>query len=221
MRSGPVILDSSDISLFFRDIYNKTNMRIITPYDSWLKESVVYNLDDDKYTSNEQQKSIVDYYISDIERATGTKVVTVEGSVSETDCDLYFELEDGISVDIEVIYAPYGGLTKVFINDGNNRYERSFGSIERYGSNEYGKNKEYEDMDNPIYHMVNDMYREYGLIEISYTHKIRLPRELFGNSPYFHYDSDEEKDQHVVYFENEEAAQAWINSLKISTNNEL
>jgi hypothetical protein len=190
-------------------------MKNIKLYESWIKESISYDIDPDKYTDPEIQRSIADNYIDQIERATKSSVKLVEGSLSETDCDLYFELEDGVSVTIEVIYAPYGGLTKVSINDGTNRYEKSFGKIERYGSNEYGKNKEYEDVDDPIYHMVNDLYREHGLIEISYTHEIKLPKELFSNDPYFHYDSDDKGDQHVVYFESEEAAQAWINSLKI------
>ena len=61
------------------------------------------------------------------------------------------------------------------------------------------------------------MYMEEGLIEINYTHEIRLPVELFSNDPYFHYDSDERTDQHFVSFESEEAAQKWIQSLKIIT----
>ena len=191
-------------------------MRRIMSYGSWINEGVNYDLDPDKYTSVDMQKNIANYYINKIERATKSKVTLVEGSLSETDCDLYFELDSGVSVSIEIVYAPYGGLTKVSINDGSNRSEKSFGKIEKYGNNVYGKNKEYENMDDPIYHMVNDMYRENGLIEISYTHEIRLPKELFSNDPYFHYDSDESSDQHIVYFENEEAAQNWINSLKIS-----
>ena len=70
-------------------------------------------------------------------------------------------------------------------------------------------------MEDPIYHMVKDMYKENNLIEIQYTHEIRLPKELFSNEPYFHYDSDERNDQHIVYFESEEAAEAWINSLRV------
>ena len=192
-------------------------MRRIKSYSSWINEGVNYNLDPDEYTSVEMQESIVDHYIEQIERATKSKVTIAEGSVSETDSDLYFELEDGVSINIEVIYdMPSGGLTKVSINHESNRYEKSFGSTRRYGSTEYGKNREYENMEDPIYHMVNDMYKENGLIEISYTHEIRLPEEFFSNDPYFHYDSDESNDQHIVYFESEEAAQNWINSLKIS-----
>jgi hypothetical protein len=73
-------------------------------------------------------------------------------------------------------------------------------------------------MEDSVYHMINDIYRENGLIEISYTHEIKLPQELYSNDPYFHYDSDESNDQHIVYFESEEAAQAWINSLKVVIN---
>ena len=194
-------------------------MRNIKLYESWLKESVSYDIEPDKYTDTEMQRSIADSYIDQIERATKSTVTLVEGSVSETDCDLYFELEDGVGITIEVIYDPSGGLTKVSINNGSISVEKSFGKIERYGSNQYGKNKEYEDKENLIYHMVKDMYKENGLIEVNYTHEIRLPRELFSNDPYFHYDSDERNDQHIVYFESEEAAEAWINSLKIVVSN--
>lgn len=191
-------------------------MKNIKTYKSWINEDVNYDLEPEEYTSQEMQKSIVKHYVDQIERATKSKVTLVEGKVSETDSDLYFELEDGVSINIEVIYdMPSGGLTKVFVNERGNRYEKSFGSARKYGSNEYGKNKEYEDMEEPIYHIINDIYRENELIEINYTHEIRLPQELFGNDPYFHYDSDESNDQHIVYFENEEAAQAWINSLKV------
>ena len=192
-------------------------MRRIISYSSWINEGVSYDLTPDDYTSQKMQKSIVDLYIEQIERATKSKVIMVEGSVSETDCDLYFELEEGVSIKIEVIYdMPSGGLTKVSINHGSNRYEKSFGSARIYGSSVYGKDKEYENIDDPVYHMINDMYKENELIEISYTHEIRLPEELFSNDPYFHYDSDESNDQYIVYFESEEAAQNWINSLKIS-----
>ena len=193
-------------------------MRKIKAYKSWLNEDVNYDLDPEEYTSPEMQKSIVKDYVYQIERATKSKVTLVEGKVSETDCDLIIELEDGVSISIEVIYDPSGGLTKVSVNEGSNRYEKSFGRIQRYGSNQYGKNKEYEDMEDSVYHMIKDIYRENGLIEVSYTHEIKLPQELYSNDPYFHYDSDESNDQHIVYFESEEAAQAWINSLKVVIN---
>jgi hypothetical protein len=192
-------------------------MRKIKTYGSWLGEAARYDLEPERHTDPEMQKSIADSYIEQIERATGSKVALAEGSVSETDCDLYFDLEDGASIGIEVIYAPYGGLTKVSVSDRSSRYEKSFGKISRFGGNEYGKDKHYEDMEEPIYHMVRDIYRENGMAEIPYTHEIRLPEELFGNDPYFHYDSDE-KGRHSVYFESEEAAKAWIASLKISAS---
>lgn len=194
---------------------------MILGFNEWHKninEDVKFDLQSDDYIGKEEQENITNGYIDQIERATGSKVKEVGGTVSESDCDLWFYLEDDIEIRVNYKYHPNGGLMKVMVGDQGNEVERSYGKANKWG-NEYetGKNPEYEGLNTgeDVYKMVKDMYRELGLGEINYTHEINLPRELFGNDPYFSYDSDEKTDQIYVSFESEEAAKSWIESLKI------
>ena len=182
-----------------------------------INESVQYNIEPSEYTDRKDQESIVNVYIEQIERATESKVYEVEGKVSESDCDLWFYLEDGVEIRVEYTYHPNGGLTKVKISDGSTNSEKSHGKANSYGGNyEYGNNPEYDGLESgeDVYQMVKDMYMEVGFIELEVTHQIVLPKDSFNTE--FFYDINPETNQHSVEFSSEEAAKAWIESLKIN-----
>jgi len=191
-------------------------MKHIKQFTKHILESVKYELEPDEYTDESTQKTIVDGIIREIEDATGEGVTEVYGDVTETDSELTFTLSDGVDIYFRYIYHGFEiGLTEVkVLKDGRSKGEKSWG---KSPSGRRGEDSEYLDLDSgrDIYQAVKDIYLESGLKEITYTHEIKLPKELFSNSPYFHYDSDESTDQQSVYFENEEAAQNWIKSLRI------
>jgi hypothetical protein len=182
-------------------------------------ENIEYNLDKDDYINSDEQKHITELYITQIEKASQAKVIEINGSVSESDCELYFTLSDDIEIIVEYIFHPAGGLLKVSLTGDGLDMKKSIGKANsNNGDYTLGEDDEYNKFDQTevVYQMVKDMYKEGDLVEINYTHKISLPKELFGNDPYFTYDSDEKTDQMFVSFESEEAAKDWIESLKIS-----
>jgi hypothetical protein len=182
-------------------------------------ENIEYNLDKDDYINSDEQKHITELYITQIEKASQAKVIEINGSVSESDCELYFTLSDDIEIIVEYIFHPAGGLLKVSLTGDGLDIKKSIGKANSHnGDYTLGEDDEYNKFDQTevVYQMVKDMYKEGDLVEINYTHKISLPKELFGNDPYFTYDSDEKTDQMFVSFESEEAAKDWIESLKIS-----
>ena len=182
-------------------------------------ENIKYNLDKDDYINLDEQKNITELYITQIEKASQAKVIEINGSVSESDCELYFTLSDDIEIIVEYIFHPAGGLLKVSLTGDGLDMKKSIGKANSYnGDYTLGEDDEYNKFDQTevVYQMVKDMYKEGDLVEINYTHTISLPKELFNNDPYFTYDSDEKTDQMFVSFESEEAAKDWIESLKIS-----
>lgn len=182
-------------------------------------ENIEYNLDKDDYINSDEQKHITELYITQIEKASQAKVIEINGSVSEADCELYFTLSDDIEIIVEYIFHPAGGLLKVSLTGDGLDMKKSIGKANSHnGDYTLGEDDEYNKFDQTevVYQMVKDMYKEGDLVEINYTHKISLPKELFSNDPYFTYDSDEKTDQMFVSFESEEAAKDWIESLKIS-----
>jgi hypothetical protein len=182
-------------------------------------ENIEYNLDKDDYINSDEQKHITELYITQIEKASQAKVIEINGSVSESDCELYFTLSDDIEIIVEYIFHPAGGLLKVSLTGDGLDIKKSIGKANSHnGDYTLGEDDEYNKFEQTevVYQMVKDMYKEGDLVEINYTHKISLPKELFGNDPYFTYDSDEKTDQMFVSFESEEAAKDWIESLKIS-----
>lgn len=182
-------------------------------------ENIKYNLDKDDYINSDEQKHITELYITQIEKASQAKVIEINGGVSETDCELYFTLSDDIEIIVEYIFHPSGGLLKVSLTGDGLNMKKSIGKANSHnGDYTLGEDDEYNKFEQTevVYQMVKDMYKEGDLIEINYTHTISLPKELFGNDPYFTYDSDEKTDQMFVSFESEEAAKDWIESLKIS-----
>ena len=182
-------------------------------------ENIEYNLDKDDYINLDEQKNITELYITQIEKASQAKVIEINGSVSESDCELYFTLSDDIEIIVEYIFHPAGGLLKVSLTGDGLDIKKSIGKANSHnGDYTLGEDDEYNKFEQVevVYQMVKDMYKEGDLVEINYTHKISLPKELFGNDPYFTYDSDEKTDQMFVSFESEEAAKDWIESLKIS-----
>lgn len=182
-------------------------------------ENIEYNLDKDDYINLDEQKNITELYITQIEKASQAKVIEINGSVSEADCELYFTLSDDIEIIVEYIFHPAGGLLKVSLTGDGLDIKKSIGKANSHnGGYTLGEDDEYNKFDQTevVYQMVKDMYKEGDLVEINYTHKISLPKEIFSNDPYFTYDSDEKTDQMFVSFESEEAAKDWIESLKIS-----
>jgi hypothetical protein len=180
--------------------YIKENLEYTVGHNESEEEMDVYS-GKPEYASEQITRSVVDGYIHKVESATGDKVVSVEGYADETDSNLSFELDSRLYIDIEYIFHPYRSKIHVTVSDENHSV------IERVSGN---------DTDNDVHDMIKDIYIKHGLKDINYTHEIRLPQELFSNDPYFTYDSlEDEQDRKVVSFESEEAAQAWINSLKI------
>lgn len=165
-----------------------------------------------EFADEHMTRSSVDRYIDQIERATKETVVGVSGESDETDSDLTFKISDSNTINIHHIYHPHNSKILISIRNGNNTWEKS------YITNSDNNNFDYSGEDGE-HDMIKDIYTENGLIEEEYdepTHEIKLPQELFGNDPYFSYDSDERNDQKMVSFESEEAAQMWIDSLKIT-----
>jgi hypothetical protein len=183
-----------------------------------INESVQYNIEPSEYTDRKDQESIVDGYIDQIERAIlPFKVEEVDGQVSESDCDLYFHLNDGNEIRVNYTYHPNGGLMKVMVVGSGFESEKSHGMKNTWGDQqERGKNPEYGDLNTgeDVYQMVKDVYMEEGLIELEVTHQIVLPKDSFNTE--FFYDINPETNQHSVEFSSEEAAKAWIESLKIN-----
>jgi len=151
---------------------------------------------DPKWSDDEITRSVVDGYIDQIERATGAKVTSVEGEANESDSKLYFELDDDNSINITYVYHPFSGKMTVDVLDVGTK---------SYGGKGVVKKDDKYNVPDDVYLMIKDIYAENGLDEPS--HKIDLPKELFGNDPYFEYRSDEQTDQTTVYFESEKAAQ--------------
>jgi hypothetical protein len=172
---------------------------------------------DPEWSDDVITRSIVDNYIRQIEDATGAKVIRVEGEANDSDSKLYFELDDDNDVYVTYMENNRGGqmVVEVHGNFKGGVAKKSYGDKNKKSDNKYK-------VEDDVYHMIKDIYIENNLIEpdkIEPSYKIDLPRELFGNEPYFSYHSDERTDQTTVYFESEESAQDWINSLKITKNN--
>ena len=67
-------------------------------------ENIKYNLDKDDYINVDEQKHITELYVTQIEKASQSKVIEINGSVSESDCELYFTLSDDIEIIVEYIF---------------------------------------------------------------------------------------------------------------------
>lgn len=184
-------------------------------------ENVIYNLTYDRnYTKPEEANEYANIYIKQIERATKAKVLEVDGKISEVNVEISIKLDDQTTIDIVSDYTPYDPYLKVsaYKNNqliGEKSYGKGKGYILQSGNYSVGKNNEYKEYEEDVYHMVKDIYFENGLIESEPTHKIDLPQELFHNDPYFQYQTNDD-DTITVYFEGEEAAEDWIKRLKIS-----
>ena len=66
-------------------------------------ENIKYNLYKDDYINVDEQKHITELYVTQIEKASQSKVIEINGSVSESDCDLYFTLSDDIEIIVNFI----------------------------------------------------------------------------------------------------------------------
>lgn len=147
-------------------------------------ENVKYGLEPNEHTDKEYQETIANGYINQIEKAIlPYEVDEVEGSVSESDCDLLFYLNDGNEISVNYTYHPNGGLMTVKLKGAPGiSNEKSHGKANSWGSNyDVGKNPEYDKLNTgeDVYQMVKDMYMEEGLIELEVTHQIVLPKDSY------------------------------------------
>jgi len=169
-----------------------------------------------QFADEQITRDIVKSYIDQVERATNANVIEVQGECTESDSDLKFKLDDNNTIEVTYEFHPFTPKTTVKVDGFDSK---SFGKGNK-SSYDYDEKESKYDRDDGVHDMVRDIYMDNNILEIEPTHKIDLPDELFGNDPYFFYDSDEQTDKRSVYFESEEAAQAWIKMLRISINSD-
>jgi hypothetical protein len=157
-------------------------------------------------------KDMLDSCIKEVENSTGKKVVSVEGSCTDSDFDLYFDLEDGSEVTAYYAYSPY-------VDKSRNRGILNIS----YKNKNDGISIDKKDTDKDI---IEALPEDRGISDIlkfilgtlsPLKYVIELPREHFGTKGYT-YDVDNETKSYMtidVSFETEEEAKAWINSLII------
>lgn len=185
-------------------------MRHIRRYGD-LNESIDYSNVElwDDYSTDDDKNSMLDGIIRQVERATGNKVVSIEGRAGESDFDVEMNLDNGDYVGANYRYSPYPdrsrkiGYTTVDYTRGDDHFTRSEFDLSK---EELDKIDAGED----IYFLVNDILKEFN---VSYV--LTLPREHFGTTGY-HYDVDNESKGYMqidVHFDSEDEVESWIESL--------
>lgn len=165
------------------------------------------NLPDEQMT-----RDVVDHYIAQIERATKSKVVSVEGDANESDADLRFVLDNGHQIEAEYIFHPFSGKTIVKVQDENSETigEKSYGSLSG------NKTESKYDKEDDVHDMIKDIYDEADPQEQEPSHYISFPKEHFGTEGYYYEFQNHPVNGGEVYFDSEQDAQNWLDSLKIN-----
>ena len=180
-------------------------------YLNKLNERLDYsNIESDGYTDDNMKNDITDSYVNEIERGTKSKVLSVEGEVTESDSYIELSMDNGDTINLEYLYHPFSPkLTlSVFSEDGGKIGEKSYGTF----SGNKDDSKYYDDVENDVYNMVKDIYDEFYQHP---THYISFPEESSNTFTHRYFFKNNPVNGGEVTFPSKEAAEEWLNSLKI------
>lgn len=170
-------------------------------------ESLDYSNVDPK--SEHDEENYLDYAegtVGEVERATGKKVTKISGVSGETDMDYEIELDDGSSITTDYTFHPYNDKLVITykVSDGKS-----------YSKSSRDRDFEYKDGGDDVYQLLMDIIKEIEPEEGEYSHYISLPKQHYGTNG-FHYEfQNHPVDGGEIYFDSQEDAQMWLDSLKI------
>lgn len=169
-----------------------------------------YDVETTRYSDEQTTKEAVNYYKIEVERATNSKVISIEGESGESDSDLVFKLDSGYKVELEYIFHPFSPKMTITVYDERNNFvgRNTHGTLT--GNPSYSG---FEGIEDDTYQMIKDIYDKN--VEKEPTHYISIPKESYGSEG-FSYDFQHHPVNGLdIYFHSEEDAKSWLDSLKI------
>ena len=164
--------------------------------------------------SKYDEENYLDYAegnVGEVERATGKKVTKISGVAGETEMDYEITLDDGSSIITDYTFHPF--KDKLVIT-----YKLPNG--ESYSKSSRDSDFEYKDAGDDVYQLLTAIIKEIEPEEVEPTHYISFPKEHFGTKGYYYQFQNHPVNGGEVYFDSEEDAKNWLDSLKIKMKGE-
>lgn len=159
--------------------------------------------------SKYDEENYIDYAegtVGEIERATGKKVTDISGVSGETEMDYEIKLDDGSSIRTDYTFHPHNDKLVITYDLPNG---------ESYSKSSRDSDFEYVDAGDDVYQLLMAIIKEIEPEVTEPTHYISLPKESFGTEGYHYEFQNHPVDGGEIYFDSEEDAKQWLDSLKI------